>query len=306
MGDGVKLFVFGLGYSATSTVNRLGSYCREKGGFVAATVRTGEKAARVADAGIRAHVFGGEKPGDERMRADLRAASHILVSIAPGKDDPALAHHRRDLEESAALRWIGYYSTVGVYGDHRGNAVDEAGELRAQNARSRERVLAEAAWTALGDECGIPVAVIRLAGIYGPGRNAFVNLERGTARRIVKPGQIFNRIHVEDIAAITEAAALKRAGGVFNGADNEPAPPQDVVEYAARLMGVPVPPDIPFDEADLSSMGRSFYGETKRVMNARLERDLGIALRYPTYREALDALWQSGQWRENPSLRKLA
>lgn len=298
----MNLFVFGLGYSATSAVNNLADHCRRTGGFVSATTRTREKADIIAAKGLRAHVFSGDAPGDAALKADLQAATHILMSIAPGDSDPVLRHHGADIRAAPALEWIGYYSTVGVYGDHEGAWVSEAAALKPSSRRSKERVEAEDGWTALGKECGIPVSLIRLAGIYGPGRNTLVNLSDGSARRIIKPGQVFNRIHVADIARITEAAAIMKAHGVFNGADNEPAPPQDVVEYGARLMGLPVPPDIPFETANLSAMGRSFYGETKRVSNLRLKADLGIDLLYPTYREALDALWQSDTWREAPLL----
>lgn len=298
----MNLFVFGLGYSATSAVNNLAAHCRRTGGSVTATTRSHDKAKAMADKGIQAHVFTGEAPGDAALIADIKAATHILMSIAPGESDPVLLHHRGDILSAAGLEWIGYYSTVGVYGDHEGAWVDEFAPLKPSSRRSKERVDAESGWTALGHERGIPVALIRLAGIYGPGRNTLVNLHEGSARRIVKKGQVFNRIHVEDIAQITERAAILKADGVFNGADNEPSPPQDVVEYGARLMGLPVPLDIPFETANLSAMGRSFYGETKRVANARLKADLGVDLLYPTYREALNALWASDTWREPPSL----
>ncbi|MEO1066017.1 MAG: SDR family oxidoreductase [Pseudomonadota bacterium] len=301
----MKLFVFGLGYSATSAVNRLGPYCIKEGGWVAATSRSADKVAQLKACGLKGHVFDGEQAGDDAMQNDLREATHILMSIAPGERDPALAHHADDIRANENLQWIGYYSTVGVYGDHQGAWVDEAAECRPVSKRSKERVAAENEWTALGKEIDVPVALIRLAGIYGPGRNGLVNLKSGRARRIIKPGQVFNRIHVDDIAQITEAAALACQSGVFNGADNEPAPPQDVVEFAANLMSLPVPPDTPFDEADLSPMGRSFYGETKRCSNARLKNDLGLKLLYPTYREALTALWTRGNWDQSPSLNPL-
>lgn len=301
----MKLFVFGLGYSATSAVNQLGPHCMAEGGFVAATTRGSEKAEKIEACGIRAHIFNSENSGDAKLKDELSQASHLIISISPGESDPVLAHFADTLKASKSLEWIGYYSTVGVYGDHQGAWVDEGGELRPVSRRSKERVAAEQAWSALAHECGVPIALLRLAGIYGPGRNGFVNLEKGRARRIIKPGQVFNRIHIADIGTISQAMALKKASGVFNGADNEPAPPQDVVEYAAQIMGVPVPPNIDFDEADLSPMGRSFYGETKRVANGRLKKDLGVDLHYPNYREAFDALWQEGNWRELPALRKV-
>lgn len=301
----MKLFVFGLGFSATAAVNRLGPSCFESGGWVAATCRSEEKAETIRAAGLRAHIFSGEEAGNEQMRADLQEATHILMSISPGDDDPVLAHHQNDIAASKALQWIGYYSTVGVYGDHQGAWVDEAGELRPVSKRSKERVKAEGQWAALGEQLDVPVALLRLAGIYGPGRNTFMNFKKGIARRIIKPGQVFNRIHVSDIGAMTEAMAHQKAGGIFNGADNEPAPPQDVVEFAANMMGVDVPPDIPFDDADLSPMGRSFYGETKRVSNERLAQDLGIELEFPNYRKALTALWDDKTWDKQTPLKAM-
>ena len=302
----MKLFVFGLGFSATAAVNRLGPSCFENGGWVAATCRSDEKAETIRATGVRAHIFSGEEAGNEQMRRDLKEATHILMSISPGADDPVLAHHQNDIAASKALQWIGYYSTVGVYGDHQGAWVDEAGELRPVSKRSTERVKAEGQWAALGKQLDVPVALLRLAGIYGPGRNTFMNFKKGIARRIIKPGQVFNRIHVSDIGAMTEAMAHQKASGVFNGADNEPAPPQDVVEFAANLMGVDVPPDIPFDDADLSPMGRSFYGETKCVSNGRLTQDLGIELEFPNYRKALTALWDEKTWDKQTPLKVMS
>lgn len=195
-----------------------------------------------------------------------------------------------------ALQWIGYLSTVGVYGDHRGGWVDEDTPFQPVSQRSRERVEAEQGWMALGEKIGIPVAVLRLSGIYGPGRNAFVNLDNGTARRLIKPSQVFNRIRVEDIAGATLFLAERGLGGIVNVTDDEPAPPQDVVTEAARLMGIAPPPEQAFETAELSPMARSFYGENKRVSNRRL-RALGYEPRFANYRASLAALWQGQDWR---------
>ena len=188
------------------------------------------------------------------------------------------------------LRWIGYLSTVGVYGDHDGAWVDEASECRPVSRRSMLRVAAEQDWLSFGRDVGLPVAVLRLSGIYGPGRNAFVNLANGTARRLVKPGQVFNRIHVADIAGALRHLAQAETGGVFNVTDDLPAPPQDVVAYAAKLMGIAPPPEIPFETAQLSPMARSFYGENKRVSNA-LIKEAGYSFAFPDYRSAFDRMW---------------
>src|SRR5690606_33676235 len=194
------------------------------------------------------------------------------------------------------LRWIGYLSTVGVYGNYDGGWVDETGECLPVSKRSQLRLEAENQWLALGEKAGMPVAVLRLSGIYGPGRNAFVNLRNGTAKRLIKPGQVFNRIHAADIAGALWHLANRDLGGVFNVTDDEPGPPQDVVTYAAGLMGVEPPPEIPFASAQLSPMARSFYGENKRVSNAAL-KGTGYRFRHPDYRSAFDAMWAAGDWK---------
>ncbi len=293
----MKLFVFGLGYSSLAFVRRY----RDRFSRVSGTARTPDKVARLRDDGIASHVFDGTR-ADAAVARDLAEADALLASVPPGHaGDPCLRIFAEDIARSPALTWIGYLSTVGVYGDHDGAWVDEATPLKPVSLRSRQRVEAEAAWLALGERTGKAVQIFRLAGIHGPGRNALVNLARGTARRIVKPGQVFNRIHVDDIGAAL-AASLDRpaAGAVYNVTDNEPAPPQDVVACAAQLLDVPVPPDIPFADADLSPMGRSFYGENKRVSNRRMREELGVRLVYPTYREALMALSTAGEGRTAP------
>jgi dTDP-4-dehydrorhamnose reductase len=287
----VTLFVFGLGYSARAFLGA------ERGRFdrIVATVTSAAKAEALAADGIEARVFGPDGR-DPRIAGDLRDARALLVSIPPGEDgDPALGAYGDEIAAAPRLAWIGYLSTVGVYGNHAGAWIDEATPPKPASARSRRRLAAEEAWLALGRRTGTSVQVFRLAGIYGPGRNAFVQLAAGTAKRIVKPGQVFNRIHVDDIAGVLAASLDQpRAGAIYNVADDEPAPPQDVVAYAAGLAGVAPPPEIPFDEAALSPMARSFYGETKRVSNRLITQELGLALRYPTYREGLAALHAAG------------
>ncbi|MCX5513673.1 NAD(P)-dependent oxidoreductase [Kaistia algarum] len=287
------LFILGLGYSASAFVRRVrGDYAS-----IGGTVRSAEKARRLRAEGIDALVFDGVTPSPAIGEA-VRRATHLVQSIAPDSSgDSALRLYRDAILAAPDLAWIGYLSTVGVYGDQGGGWADEASPPNAVSERARNRVEAEAAWTALGEEKAIPVGLFRLAGIYGPGRNTFVNLAEGTARRLVKPGQVFNRIHVDDIAAVLEAAADQRAGGIFNVTDNEPAPPQDVVAFAASLAGYPPLPDIPFENAQLSPMARSFYADNKRIANGALKSRLGVELKYPTYRDALSALWDSGSWR---------
>ena len=280
-----RLFVFGCGYSASAYVSRL-----DPAMLSGVTTRSPEKAAAFAERGWRPLLFNGETE-TAPIDAALAETTHLLVSIAPGEaGDPVLSAFRQTiLERMPKLAWIGYLSTVGVYGDHGGAWVDETTPLKPVSQRSVERVAAEGAWAAIAASRNVPLAILRLSGIYGPGRNAFVNLAEGKARRLVKPGQVFNRIHVEDIAGALQLLAAGRIGGNFNITDDEPAPPQDVVEYAARLAGVPVPPELDFDTAELSPMARSFYGENKRVSNARIKRT-GYTFSFPTYREALVAL----------------
>ena len=284
------ILIFGAGYSGQAFARALPA-----GTAVAGTTRSPEKFAALRAAGIAPLLFDGAATPE--IRAALRQATHAVVSIAPDEaGDPALDVVAAGLAEGLpALQWIGYLSTVGVYGDHGGGWVDETSACRPVSARSRRRLEAERRWLDVGRRAGVPVAVLRLSGIYGPGRNALVNLRDGTARRLVKPGQVFNRIHRDDIAGALLHLADRRLGGVFNVTDDLPAPPQDVVAYAAALTGIEPPPEIPFETAQLSPMARSFYGENKRVSNAALKQ-AGYAFRFPDYRAAFDALWAAGDW----------
>jgi nucleoside-diphosphate-sugar epimerase len=222
----------------------------------------------------------------------LEGTTYLLHSIPPGPDgDPVLACYRDEIAKLGSLEWIGYLSTVGVYGDQQGRWVDEETTPKPNSARTEARVKAEQAWLDFGKDIGVPVQVFRLAGIYGPGRSVFDKLAAGTARRINKNGQVFSRIHVGDIASVLEASiARPRAGAVYNVADDEPAAPGDVVAYAAEMIGVVPPPEIAFEDADLTPMARSFYEGSRRIGNALIKSELGVALRYPTYREGLASL----------------
>jgi nucleoside-diphosphate-sugar epimerase len=287
------LFIFGLGFSGQAIARRVkGDYAT-----IGGTVRHAQKAAQLRAEGVDAHVFDGETISGELVAA-VRRATHVIQSIAPGTaGDPVLGLLREALVAAPDLAWIGYLSTVGVYGDHGGGWVDETTEPNPLSGRSVERVRAETEWRLLADELDVPIGIFRLSGIYGPGRNALAQIADGTARRLVKPGQVFNRIHVADIATVVAAGAVQQASGVFNVTDDEPAPPQDVVAFAAEISGNPVPPGVDFDKADLPPMVRSFYGENKRVGNKRLAAELGVRLAYPTYREGIAALWKDGSWR---------
>lgn len=289
----MKLFAFGLGYSAAAAARRMAPAA------VAGTTRAPEKAAALA-AFADMRLFDGKSAGDGLRRA-LSGTSHLLIAIAPaeeeGAGDRVLGCLGGDIAALPELKSVVYLSSVGVYGDHGGAWVDEESPLRPASRRSRARLLAEAQWRAFGERTGVPVAILRLGGIYGPGRNAFVALAAGRARRIVKPGQVFNRVHVDDIAAAVELAFAKVAGGVFNIVDDAPAPAEDVVSYAAALMGVAPPPEEDFATADLTPMARRFYDENKRVSNARSREALGLAYAYCDYRAALAAMWRKNVWR---------
>lgn len=286
----MRLVALGFGYSAHAFVRSV------RPGSVIGTTRSAEKADDLHQRGVRSVLTDGTPSAT--LGEAVRAATHIVVSAAPGaKGDPFLHALERDLSAAEDLTWIGYLSTVGVYGDHHGDWVDERAACTPRADRGEWRLEAEAAWSALGRRIQVPVAIFRLAGIYGPGRNPFVTLSEGRAKRIVKEGQVFNRIHVEDIATVLRASVERPAARIYNVADNKPAPPQDVVAYAASLMGVEPPPEVAFEDAALSDMARSFYGEVKRIDNGRIRGELGVRLAYPTYEYGLNALWETGTWR---------
>jgi nucleoside-diphosphate-sugar epimerase len=222
----------------------------------------------------------------------LDGVTHLLVSVPPdAAGDPVLAVHGEDIAGIEGLCWLGYLSTTSVYGDHGGGWVDESAELSPSGERGRRRVAAEAGWRELWHRRGVPVHVFRLAGIYGPGRSPFEALRAGTAKRIDKPGQVFSRIHVEDLARVLAASISRpRPGAVYNVCDNDPAAPEAVVAYAAALLGVPAPPLVPFEAAGLSAMARSFYDDNKRVSNRLIKSELGVTLRYPHFRAGLAAI----------------
>lgn len=279
-----RLFIFGLGYSGLE----IAQLAKASGWTVAGTCTGAEKARHLRAQGIETHLFDGTVP---LPAESMGGASHILCSIAPGTTgDPALKFCGPLFRQAS---WLGYLSTTGVYGDHGGGWVDEDTPPMPGQPRSIERLAAERAWQAMAREAGVPLTIFRLPGIYGPGRSPIDQVKAGTARRIDKPGQFFSRIHVADIAGtVLKAMTAPRAGGLYNVADDLPAPNSDVVGLAFELLGKPVPPAIPWDEIapTMSPMARSFYGESRRVRNDRLKRELGVVLRYPTYREGLKAI----------------
>lgn len=288
-----RLLVLGMGYSASAAVRHVGDRFDQVWG----TTRSSHKAAAISGAGATPLVFDGTSVSDELVSA-LEAATYILVSIAPADGgDPVLELLGETIARSRNLCHLLYLSTVGVYGDHDGAWVDEDTPPDPVSRRSIDRVEAERGWLALAAETGKPLALFRLSGIYGPGRNALVNIANGNSRRLVKPGQVFNRIHVGDIAKATGIAMDTGAQGIFNITDDEPAPPQDVVLFAHQLAGVAPPPEQDFETAELSSMARSFYGENKRVSNRKSKEVLGMQYDWPDYRAALGRMWREDSWR---------
>ncbi|MGB2202326.1 MAG: SDR family oxidoreductase [Pseudooceanicola atlanticus] len=274
------LLSLGHGFSARA----LSELLLPQGWVIHGTTRSADKAEALKQEGIVPHAF----PGD--LSGPLEEATHLLISAGPDAEgDPMLRHLKDDITRIAPrLEWAGYLSTTGVYGNHDGGWVDEDTPLTPSTRRGKWRVAAEAEWQAIPD---LPLHIFRLAGIYGPGRGPFSKVRNGTARRIIKPGQVFSRIHVEDIAQILAGSiARPDPGAIYNMCDDDPAPPQDVIAHAAELLGQPLPPEEDFETAEMTPMARSFYAESKRVNNDKIKTDLGVRLIYPTYREGLAAL----------------
>jgi nucleoside-diphosphate-sugar epimerase len=286
-------FIFGAGFSGLE----IGKQLSAAGQVVAGTTRSADKFVKLAANGLEPFDFDGDWLS-AALVARLQTVTHLVMSIGPddGGDPlvPILGDHLSGALKN--LQWIGYLSTVGVYGDHDGGWVNEETACKPVSQRSVQRLEAEKAWENFSANLGVPLAILRLSGIYGPGRNTFVNLANDTAKRIIKPNQVFNRIHVSDIARAVMHLSSKNIGGLFNVTDDEPAPPQDVVTYAANLMGVTPPEEIAYDDAQMSPMARSFYGEVKKVSNAKL-RSTGFEFQYPNYRVAMDALWHEQNWK---------
>jgi nucleoside-diphosphate-sugar epimerase len=279
------LFCFGFGYTARV----LASLLAAEGWIIDGTCRTEDKATALRAAGFRVQVFDRDHPLQGEA---LDGVTHLLVSVPPDAEgDPVLALHREDIAGIKGLCWLGYLSTTGVYGDRGGGWVDETTELSPSGERGRRRVAAETGWLKLQRCRGVPVHIFRLAAIYGPGRSPFETLRAGTAKRIDKPGQVFSRIHLQDLAAVLRASISRpRPGSVYNVCDDDPAAPEAVVAHAAALLGVPAPPLVPLEAAGLSPMARSFYDDNKRVSNRLIKSELGATLRYPDYRSGLAAI----------------
>jgi nucleoside-diphosphate-sugar epimerase len=290
----MNLFCFGLGYSAQHFIKAYGEHFET----IAGTARSYYAVERLGDPRVEGFMFDAER-ADPEIAAALARADVLLVSIPPDTSvEPTLAKFGRLLAQLPQQVKIIYLSTIGVYGDRHGEWVDETRVPAPKQPRSTSRLRAEKAWQAMARDARKSIQILRLAGIYGPGRNALVQLKNGTAQRVIKPDQVFNRIHVTDIStAIAAAIAYEGESDIWNVADDEPAPPQDVITYAAKLMGVEPPSEEDFETAPLSAMARSFYEENKRAANGKMKAGLGITLTYPTYRDGLNALWDAGEGR---------
>ena len=292
MSDTRTILIFGAGYSGKA----IGRIEAQSGARIFGTTRTDAGAEALEAIRITPIIFDGLRVGDT-LAETIAQATEIIVSIAPDEDgDPVLNAAGELLTNANELKWIVYLSTVGVYGNHDGAWVDETTRCKPVSKRSIQRVAAEKAWLDFASKRDLPLSVLRLSGIYGPGRNALKNMVDGKARRLVKPGQVFNRIHVTDIARSSAFLAKSHADGIFNVTDDMPSPPQDVVEYAASVTKIDPPEPIAFETATLSPMARSFYGENKRVSNAKI-KSIGFQFSYPDYRYALDKMWTDDDWR---------
>lgn len=289
----MNVFFFGLGFSsraAATSIQALNGAATQ----IAGTTRSVAKADALKADNIVPHLFDGTRL-DATLAAGLAQATHVVHSIAPTEGgDAVLTHYLTNLQQSKSLQWLCYYSTVGVYGNFDGAWIDESADCRPLNKRSQWRVSAEQKWRDFAAKKDLPLLILRLAGIYGPGRSSFDKLASGKARRIIKPGQVFNRIHVADIGRVTALAAAQKLNGTFNLTDDMPAPPQDLITHAADMLGIIPPPAVPFEEADMSPMARSFYSDNKRVSNTAIKKALGIDLLYPTYHEGLADIHRNG------------
>jgi nucleoside-diphosphate-sugar epimerase len=280
----MHLFCFGLGYSAQRFVDVLA----RQGWQISGTTRSEAKASALAQQGITPVMFQGTHPIHP---SNFEGVTHVLHSIPPSADGDAVFTHCREVLESLKLEWFGYLSTTGVYGDTGGEWVDEISDCHPTSERSKHRLAAEEAW----QNTHLPWHIFRLAGIYGPKRNSLRNIEEKTAKCVDKPGHVFSRIHVEDIAEILYASVNQpKARSIYNCADDAPVPQPDPVRYASELMGILPPEAVPFEAAELSPMARSFYQDNRKISNHKIKEELGVVLRYPTYREGLKALFAKG------------
>lgn len=289
-----KLFCFGYGYSCDYLGHELMS---NDGWSVFGTTRDPVKQEMLSERGVGAYIFDYKQPLVEPLSV-LEGTTHLLISTPTDEEgDPSFRAHVEDIKKISTLEWIGYLSTTGVYGNRDGEWVDETAEVRPTSQRGSRRAIAEDQWLSLLKSDNLPVHIFRLAGIYGPGRSALDSVRAGIARRIEKPGQAFSRIHVEDITQILWASMNKpNPGAIYNVCDDEPAPSHETIAYACELLGRPVPPLVPFDEADLAPITRSFYEDNKRVKNERIKQELGVDLKYKNFREGLKGCLEAEEY----------
>lgn len=284
----MNIFIFGLGYSARAAAKAI----RAQFGDdipITGTIRSEDKIKQLQKDGIEALLL--EEANAIPIAHAINEATHIIHSVPPNKfGDPVFERYLAPITHNRDLRHLIYLSTIGVYGNAEGAWIDEKTPCKPTSPRGEWRVAAEDNWRRVAEQQNLPLTILRLAGIYGPGRSTFDKLANKTAKRIIKPGQVFNRIHVDDIGQVCALAAEKCLNGTFNLTDDEPAPPQDVVTLAAKMIEKRAPKQVDFAEADMTEMARSFYADNKRVSNAAIKKALGFELRHPTYREGLEAI----------------
>ncbi len=282
-----KLFCFGYGYTADYMGHEL---LRQEDWQVAGTTRDSAKRKELGARGVETHIFDYEHPLPHPSLT-FEGVTHLLISTPPDEEgDPAFNMHNQDIAKIKSLKWVGYLSTTGVYGNRGGELVDENTKIWPTTKRGTRRAKAEEQWLSLGKTFNIPVHIFRLSGIYGPGRSALDSVRAGVARRIKKEDHAFGRIHVEDIVQILQASMKTPVSGeIYNISDDYPSPGHEVIEYACDMLGRPYPPLIDFDEADLAPITRSFYMDNRRVSNKKIKKELGITLKYPSFKEGLKA-----------------
>ena len=290
-----KYLFFGMGYSSTQSARFVRKHARDEL-EIYGSVRSQEVCKKLEFENIKSYIFTGLKANAE-LNQPIAQASHIINSIAPDANgDAVYNYYFEQLNKAKNLKWLCYYSTVGVYGNHNGLWVDENSKCEPKNIRSQQRIKAENLWQDFAEQKNIPLLILRLAGIYGQGRSSFEKLKKGTAKRIIKENQVFNRIHVKDIARVTMLAAKQKLNGIFNLSDDEPAPPHEVVEYACKISGLDLPPKEKFEDANMSEMARSFYNDNKHVSNKAIKNALNIELLYPNYRTGLNSILQQEEF----------
>ncbi len=287
----MRFLFFGMGYSSLACASFIRNEL-SKDIKITGTIRNDENASGLLEQNIKPIIFDGEN-SNHSLNEEIKQASHIIISIAPNEmGDVVFNHYQQQINKAKDLKWICYFSTIGVYGNQNGALIDESAKCEPTNLRSIERLKVEKLWCDFAEKNNVPLLILRLAGIYGEGRSNLDKLKNGTAKRIIKQGQVFNRIHVKDIARTTILAAQQKLSGTFNLSDDEPAPPQDVVSFAANILGQKPPPEITFENAKMSKMARSFYNDNKRVCNSAIKQALNIELLYPTYRQGLNAIYR--------------